>query len=63
MKNEDLVYICGKCPTCKVCHHSELCEAYYRQFNYYTIDILLALSKLDSDLGVEIKFRKVGVEK
>lgn len=49
MKNEDLVYICSKCP---------ICEAYYRQFNYYPINVLLGLSKLDSDLVTEIKFRK-----
>lgn len=58
MKNEDLVIICSKCPVCKVCQYYELCEAYYRQFNYYPINLLLVLSKLDSDLVTEIKFRK-----
>ena len=39
MKNEDLVFICNKCPACKVCQYYELCEAYYRQFNYYPCEL------------------------
>lgn len=44
MKNRDLIGICK-------CYY--LCEAYYRQFNYYPVDVVLGIVDQYSEFDAE----------